>query len=438
MDVRRISAVMAGLAMGAGLLAQPCSLQLGPDTVLCDGGTLVLQVPLGALSFTWNTGSTASQITVSSTGDYWCEAVFPQNNANQIQNGDFTQGATAFSSDYVPGTGGTYGLLSTEGQYATATDPGLTHNMFNSFGDHTTGTGNMLVVNGASVPGQNIWCQTVNVQPGTSYAFSAWLASVVVSSPAQLVFSVNGQIIGAPLLASATVGQWLPFYSLWNSGVNTSATLCIVNQNTATSGNDFALDDITFNALCAASDTVHVEVLPPAPSVSITGSGLCPGSTAVLAAMLDPAGWPLNDVVYVWDTQATGPELVITAPGTYSVSATGQCLSAQEQIVVGLDTCGATVQMPNVFSPNGDGLNDTFGPIVDGVPDAFTMDIRNRWGQLVFQGDNISERWNGRWKGSSVPDGTYYYVIQYAVRQNDGSLAQRNEAGYLTLLGQAQ
>ena len=92
--------------MGAGLLAQPCSLQLGPDTVLCDVGTLVLQVPLGALSFTWNTGSTASQITVSSTGDYWCEAVFPQNNANQIQNGDFTQGATAFSSDYVPGTGG--------------------------------------------------------------------------------------------------------------------------------------------------------------------------------------------------------------------------------------------------------------------------------------------------------------------------------------------
>ncbi|MBK9287699.1 MAG: gliding motility-associated C-terminal domain-containing protein [Flavobacteriales bacterium] len=93
---------------------------------------------------------------------------------------------------------------------------------------------------------------------------------------------------------------------------------------------------------------------------------------------------------------------------------------------------------PTCSPPNGDGLNDTFGPIVDGVPDAFTMDIRNRWGQLVFQGDNISERWNGRWKGSSVPDGTYYYVIQYAVRQNDGSLAQRNEAGYLTLLGQAQ
>jgi gliding motility-associated-like protein len=90
--------------------------------------------------------------------------------------------------------------------------------------------------------------------------------------------------------------------------------------------------------------------------------------------------------------------------------------------------------MPNVFSPNGDGVNDGFGPIVNGDPDGFRMEIRNRWGQVVFTSSAVNNRWNGRAEGGPVPAGTYFWTIRYGKRMPDGSVDQREEAGTVTLL----
>lgn len=61
------------------------------------------------------------------------------------------------------------------------------------------------------------------------------------------------------------------------------------------------------------------------------------------------------------------------------------------------------VYIPNAFSPNGDGINDLFfvqGEDID--PDNFSMQIFNRWGQVVFSTNNLSEKWNGSHQGSST------------------------------------
>jgi gliding motility-associated-like protein len=67
--------------------------------------------------------------------------------------------------------------------------------------------------------------------------------------------------------------------------------------------------------------------------------------------------------------------------------------------------------VPNAFTPNGDGLNDTFRPVVDYERvRQFSMVIYNRWGQLVFETTNPAEGWDGK----NAPAGVYSWVISYS------------------------
>lgn len=403
--------------------------------MLCSGQYLLLQAPAGALSWTWGNGVQAQMISTDSTGTYILNASFLGDGSNAVVNGDFSAGISEFTSDLQVGTDGPWGPLSLEGTYGVTTDPALLHTNFMACSDHTGVGGNMLVVNGSAVPGANLWCQSVTVQPNTTYAFSAWVASVRPENPAVMNFSVNGQNLGTPLLATATTCEWLEFYALWNSGSASSATICINNQNLLGDGNDFALDDITFSPMCAFTDSVHVTILPAAPQIVLSGGGaLCPGATAEINAQLDPAGWPLNDVVWSWSNGDTGPTTLAEGPGEYTVTASGRCLQDEASVTFGLDTCSSEISMPNVFTPNGDGVNDTFGPILIGNPDSFTMEIRNRWGQLLYATSNVHNRWNGRNEGGPVPAGTYYWNVKYTVRDADGAVHQRDQAGHVTLL----
>ncbi len=301
---------------------------LGADTTLCAGSTIVLSAGAGYQSYLWSTGSTSPSITVSAANTYSCTATAFGTSGELVVNGNFSQGATGFTSDYVPGYGGTYGLLSGSGTYATSSSPSFVHNNFYFFNDHTGGGGNMLVVNGAEVAGQNIWCQTLTVAPNTNYAFSAWLATAFPESPAEMVFTINGNIIGTPLNAPFATGQWLNFYSIWNSGANTSITICISNQNSANSGNDFALDDISFAPFCTYTDAVVISVQDyPQPDLG-PDVEVCEGVPVVLNAT-----WPGADA-YSWQNGAGGPTLQATSSGMYWVDVTENTCTERDSVLI--------------------------------------------------------------------------------------------------------
>jgi gliding motility-associated-like protein len=301
---------------------------LGPDTALCAGSTITLSAGGGYQSYLWSTGSTAPSISTGQAGTYTCTVTDFGASGELVVNGNFQQGATGFTSDYVPGYGGTYGLLSGSATYATTTSPNLVHNNFYAFNDHTGGGGNMLVVNGAEVPGQNVWCQSIAVAPNTSYAFSAWLATAFPESPAQLVFTINGNIIGTPLNAPFNAGQWLNFYSIWNSGANTTATICISNQNSANSGNDFALDDISFAPFCTYTDQVVITIQNyPQPDLGDDVS-VCEGT----AVLLDGT-WPGADA-YDWQNGTGNATLPTSASGTYWVDVTENGCTTRDSVDV--------------------------------------------------------------------------------------------------------
>lgn len=66
--------------------------------------------------------------------------------------------------------------------------------------------------------------------------------------------------------------------------------------------------------------------------------------------------------------------------------------------------------IPNTFTPNNDGINDTFGVNGEAIKD-FNMVIYNRWGDQVFSSDNTNARWDGTFQGKKVSSGTYVYKV---------------------------
>lgn len=287
---------------------------LGNDTILCPGNTL--QLDLSALTgnpvITWDNGTSTAIRTISAPGTYFVETKYFS--TNLVVNGDFSQGNTGFLTDYVVGTGGAWGLLSNPGTYAITTSPSNGHNNFSFCQDHTTGTGNMMVVNGADIPGTSVWCQTVNVTPNTDYEFGAWITNALNDfNVAQLQFTINGNTIGNTFTTSTTGCVWDQFFEVWNSGANTTAEICITNLNSSGGGNDFALDDISFSPICIFTDTIEV-VYNSTPVFTLpTALNACVGETITLDA--ENPGFD-----YLWSTGETTQTIQVNTAGTYTVS----------------------------------------------------------------------------------------------------------------------
>ena len=70
-----------------------------------------------------------------------------------------------------------------------------------------------------------------------------------------------------------------------------------------------------------------------------------------------------------------------------------------------------TLYAPNVFSPDGDGTNDFFAFKGQGVEN-YSLEVYNRWGQMVFQANDLSNEWNGDYRGTPAPLGTYVYQVK--------------------------
>jgi gliding motility-associated-like protein len=69
------------------------------------------------------------------------------------------------------------------------------------------------------------------------------------------------------------------------------------------------------------------------------------------------------------------------------------------------------LQIPNAFTPNNDGKNDVFRPLLGVPPKNYTLQIYSRWGQLMFETHDATKGWNGKLSGELQQSGTYIYLI---------------------------
>lgn len=153
---------------------------------------------------------------------------------NLIVNGDFSQGNTGFQSLYTRVDGNIGGAQT----YDVATGWSVL-----TYGDHTTGSGRMLGVNGSNVANIAFWSQSVSVTPNTDYTYSFWVSSWY-PGPTPLAVKVDDITI-ATAQAPAQTGQWQKVSVAWNSGAKTSATFSMLATQGFDIGGDFAIDDIS-------------------------------------------------------------------------------------------------------------------------------------------------------------------------------------------------
>jgi gliding motility-associated-like protein len=106
--------------------------------------------------------------------------------------------------------------------------------------------------------------------------------------------------------------------------------------------------------------------------------------------MMDPIASPPDDITY-----------------TLTVTTDKGCSRSDQVFIKVLKR----PDIPNIFSPNGDGIHDTWViKYLDSYPGC-TVDIVNRYGQLVFHSEGYGQPWDGKINGKDAPVGTYYYVV---------------------------
>lgn len=396
-------------------------LELGSDTCLVSD--FALDAGNNYDMYRWQDSSSNSIFQVTQPGTYWCEAgTF---GVNLVLNGDFEEGNIGFTSDYIYDAPGT--TLGGPGHHTVHT--AVPNGWWANCGDHTSGSGNMIIADGANdnndgVPEQApIWCQSISINTNTDYAFSTWLLNANGSgNTSTLGFFIDGVQIDSTL--NTPVGgncNWDQFYVIWNSGNNTEIEVCIKEMSGEQPGNDFAIDDIRFQPICYSSDTIVVNPIPTAsingdtticqgassPTVTFTGTGgtspytftyslngetqtiVSTGNTATIQVPTDSSGTFIYEMSEVQDSSATVCSQVQTGTATFVVNPLPTA-TVDEDIAVCKDDpeptitfTGANGTPPYIFSYTIDG-----GPVqtLTSIGNSATIQVpTNAVGTFVYK-----------------------------------------------------
>ena len=178
---------------------------------------------------------------------------------NLIKNHNFENGDIDFNSEYTTDCSPPIQW----GGYCIDEDPNSFGDYFAGCGDVTSGSGKMYITDAATAPGVKVWCQNVLVEQNKKYEFSAWITSIHLQNPPKLQFWVNGTTLGDETQVELTRCKWQKISGEWNSNEETSAEICLLNQNVLQLGNDFALDEIYFGPIIktpvSVKDSIYVK-----------------------------------------------------------------------------------------------------------------------------------------------------------------------------------
>ena len=180
---------------------------------------------------------------------------------------------------------------------------------------------------------------------------------------------------------------------------------------------------------CFITDTITIEVRSPQLSITPGDTSICKQEQVALQANSN------FESRFNWNTGAEGSTITVGQDGVYIVSASNVCGVQADSVNVTLMNCDCQPGIPTAFSPNGDGKNDVFLPVLrpDCTTKSYELHIYNRYGQLVFSSNQPGVGWDGTYlNGRTAELGVYYYLLKL-----EGSYGNRTPVlakGQLTLL----
>lgn len=156
-----------------------------------------------------------------------------------------------------------------------------------------------------------------------------------------------------------------------------------------------------------SSDTAFVFFYPKPVSFLPSSVSFCSGGLAELKSSLDFRQ-------YVWSNQAATPLIEVRAPGMYWLQVVDEnnCIQ-RDTVVVSQKECGKRFYVPNSFTPNGDGWNETFRPVLYDHTRQYRFSIYDRWGHLVFATSEPGKGWDGRRNGKTQDPNVFLWTCTY-------------------------
>lgn len=190
-----------------------------------------------------------------------------------------------------------------------------------------------------------------------------------------------------------------PYEYKWSHGGNEQSTI-ITNPGTYT----FKVS----RERCSKSDEVVVQTLNPPKIILPNDVLLCHNEVLNLNPMVISAKVVWNYVINQQTFDLREYE------GLLTVKAENKCGSDSQDINVTLVECFCDVFFPNAITVNGDGLNEAFKPVLNCQKVLYYhLQIYNRWGQLMFETNDIQQFWNAQYLDKKVQSGAYVWIANY-------------------------
>ncbi len=355
------------------------------DTLLCQGETVLLDgtVANGNATYRWNDGSTQPTLLVDQTGNFRLEAAL--------------DGCTASDSVFVEvvviptiDLGGDQQLCDGEVLNLDVTTPGARYEWQDGSTQPTfrvteTGAYGVEVSIDRCSKGDSI---EVEFKPTPSFELGN---DSLLCEGEQLTLNINPDI---------AVDSYR-----WSTGATTPSI------NATTTG--LYVGEAELEG-CVGRDSILVEFQMP-PMVNLgPDTAICDEVTYVL----DPGVMADR---YLWQDGSATPTFAVEVGGAYFVEVEdGVCIVSDTVNITERECFRFDLYAPNAFSPNNDGVNDTFRP---GMPAAiqirdYEFVVFDRWGNQVFATNDPDIGWNGAFRNESLPQGVYVYSIRISYRDD--------------------
>lgn len=428
-------------------------LSLGPDYSLCPNNTKILNAQTGYISYLWQDGSTDSTFNVTAPGLYWvevkdaCDNIFRDTvivSAAPPVPLDIGPDLSKCNSDSLTITAPpdfinyswspNYNITTTSGPVVSVF-PSI-DTMYKLTAEKTPGcfafdsvrimvkfsppinlgsdasfcNGDSLILNAGGGFTNYQWStgQTspvITLYTTGTYIINAMAANGCISKDTLRILNVfNNPVINlgpdSPICEGITrqlnAGAGFNNY-LWNNGSTSQSIFSSIP------GTYWVI--VTDNNNCKGGDTTVITSIIPAPK------NFLPADT-VLCSYSSMSLSPLSSYnAYLWSTGSNSPSIVISNPGNYwlQVTSPNGC-TGKDTIIVNPKQCLDGFYIPGAFTPNNDGKNDLFKPLLFGNVLKYEFIIYNRWGEIVFRTKDLQKGWDGKVNGSTAD--TYIFVWQ--------------------------
>lgn len=396
----------------------PINLVLQADTMKCPGQLVTIRPILSntnsRLNYEWSTGATSQSISVSPTQNTTYTLTLKDECDNLL--------ATASHTVIFPIAPPLVAIVPTD---IVEICPFINHSLV---GDASGGYGG-TTYRWINQNNQTISpIKTVNISPETTTIFilevkdQCGLTSrdtlnyTVTSPPLIIQFPPIPEICPGDSieLIPVVTGGYGQYYYKWSNSLETTPTLWVKPQTTSTYTVSVSDECQTF----VKTKDATVVVVKPTANFNVQGPGPLFNNFPIQFDNLS-----INGVTYYWDfgnnqsSTSVHPQTVYEQPGTYTINLIAWdqkgCVDSTYKWTVIIEE--HYIYVPNTFTPDKGRFNPTFKASTVNV-NTLEISIYNRWGEKVFESDDVNFEWDGTYKDVVVPDGSYSYKLHYVAR----------------------